>query len=53
MEINLIAGIIFFMAGTFLMPLGLKQHNQQKKIILIGASIVSDIIGVLFIFNKF
>lgn len=53
MEFNLILGIIFFIAGTFIMPLGLKQQRQQKKYILIGASILSDLIGVLFIFNKF
>lgn len=53
MEFNLILGIIFFILGTFLMPLGIKVQNKQKKFILIGASILSDIIGVLFIFNKF
>ncbi len=53
MEFNLILGILFFILGTFLMPIGLKQQNKQKKIILIGASILADIIGVLFIFNKF
>ncbi|WP_156488325.1 hypothetical protein [Fictibacillus phosphorivorans] len=53
MEFNLILGIIFFILGTFLMPLGLKEQNKQKKVILIGASILSDVIGVLLIFNPF
>lgn len=53
MEFNLIFGIIFFILGTLLMPLGLKEQNKQKKVMLIGASIFSDIIGVLLIYNPF
>lgn len=51
MEINLILGIVFFILGTFLMPLGLKEQHKQKKFLLIGAAVLSDILGVLFIFN--
>jgi uncharacterized membrane protein HdeD (DUF308 family) len=51
MEMNLMLGILFFIIGTILMPLGLKQTSKQKKILLIGASVFSDIIGVLLIFN--
>jgi len=51
MEMNLILGILFFIIGTLLMPFGLKQTNKKNKIILIGASVLSDLLGVLFIFN--
>jgi uncharacterized membrane protein HdeD (DUF308 family) len=51
MEMNLMLGILFFIIGTILMPLGLKQTSKQNKILLIGASVFSDIIGVLLIFN--
>ena len=51
MEINLILGIVFFILGTFLLPLGLKEQYKQKKFLLIGAAVLSDILGVLFIFN--
>ncbi|MBH0163610.1 hypothetical protein IHV12_01720 [Fictibacillus sp. 7GRE50] len=51
MEISLILGIVFFILGTFLMPLGLKEQHKQKKFLLIGAAVLSDILGVLFIFN--
>ncbi|MBY6036703.1 hypothetical protein KUV80_08565 [Fictibacillus nanhaiensis] len=51
MEMNLILGIVFFIIGTFLMPIGLKQENKQRKYLLIGASVCSDLLGVLFIFD--
>lgn len=51
METNLIFGIIFFILGTFLMPLGLREQQKQKKALLISAAVLSDILGVLFIFN--
>jgi hypothetical protein len=50
MELNLILGIVFFILGTFLMPLGLKQTGKQKYI-LIGASILADLIGVYVLFK--
>ncbi|MET3727331.1 hypothetical protein ABID52_000912 [Fictibacillus halophilus] len=51
METNLILGIVFFILGTFLMPFGLREHRKQRKFLLIGAAVLSDILGVLFIFN--
>lgn len=51
METNLILGIVFFILGTFLMPLGLREQQKQKKVLLISAAVLSDILGVLFIFN--
>jgi hypothetical protein len=51
MEMNLILGIVFFIIGTLLMPLGLKQSSKQKKTLLIGAAVLSDLLGVLFVFN--
>ncbi|WNB92978.1 hypothetical protein [Bacillus sp. NEB1478] len=50
MEWNLILGILFFIIGTVLMPLGLKQTGKQKYLI-IGASILSDLIGVYVLFK--
>ena len=51
METNLILGIVFFILGTFLMPIGLREQQKQKKFLLISAAVLSDILGVLFIFN--
>ncbi|MCM3718761.1 hypothetical protein [Fictibacillus phosphorivorans] len=51
MEMNLILGIVFFILGTVLMPLGLRQTKKQNKMLLIGASVLSDLIGLAFIFN--
>ncbi|MBH0171114.1 MAG: hypothetical protein ACQET8_16835 [Bacillota bacterium] len=51
MKTNLILGIVFFILGTFLMPLGLREQQKQKKVLLISAAVLSDILGVLFIFN--
>ncbi|WP_226535609.1 hypothetical protein [Fictibacillus halophilus] len=51
MEMNLIFGIVFFILGTVLMPLGLKQTNKQNKMLLIGASVFSDLIGLALIFK--
>jgi uncharacterized membrane protein HdeD (DUF308 family) len=51
MEMNLVFGIVFFVLGTVLMPLGLKQSSKQNKMLLIGASVFSDLIGLALIFN--
>jgi uncharacterized membrane protein HdeD (DUF308 family) len=51
MEMNLIFGIVFFILGTVLMPLGLKQTSKQNKMLLIGASVFSDLIGLALIFK--
>lgn len=50
MEWNMIIAILFFIVGTILMPLGLKQTGKQKYL-LIGASILSDLIGVYLLFS--
>jgi hypothetical protein len=51
MDWNMIIGILFFIIGTVLMPIGLKREGAQR-FIFVGASILSDLIGILFLFYK-
>jgi hypothetical protein len=49
MEWNMVLGILFFLAGTILMPIGLK-NTGSKRFILIAGSIASDLMGLVFLF---
>jgi hypothetical protein len=50
MEWNMIVAILLFLAGTILMPIGLKKTGKQKYLIM-AASVAADLIGVLVLFK--
>ncbi|MFC7372368.1 hypothetical protein ACFQPF_11850 [Fictibacillus iocasae] len=46
MEPNLVAAIVFFVAGSVLFVQGIKPE-QEKKAVWIGSAIAADLLGVV------